>query len=293
MIELPAGVTAVAEPLPHLLISTAACTGCVYLQGAHLTAWTPAGADPVLWMSSRSAFAPGKAIRGGVPVCFPWFGGGRSGDLSPAHGFARIVPWTLAAVEVDADGRARLTLVLDAAVATGGPGADLLPAGSRATYTVSMGATLELALRVDAGPAGLDVEEALHTYLSVGDIHRVQVRGLDGASYFDKVAGTPEQQAGDVVFTGETDRVYASTATTQVVDPALGRVIEVAKSDSANTVVWNPWIAKSAAMADFGDDEWPGMVCVETANVGTDAVTLGAGESRTMTARIGVHTVTR
>jgi glucose-6-phosphate 1-epimerase len=261
----------------------------VYLHGAHVTAWTPAGQAPVIWMSRRSLFEPGRAIRGGVPICFPWFGPGRSGDMSPAHGFARVADWTLAEAQEDGDAVVMTLRLTDGDVA-GLPGVELWPHRFEALYRITVGAELGLELSVrNTGAEAISFEEALHTYLSVSDIHEVQVDGLDGATYVDKTSGGAlVRQEGPVVFTGETDRVYRTTADVEVRDGA--RTIVVARSTSANTVVWNPWIAKAAAMADFGDDEWPTMVCVETANVADEAVVLAAGDSHAVHARMSVMT---
>ena len=287
--DLPPGVTVVTTEggggLEAVRVETQAARGLVYLNGAHLAEWTPAGAEPVLWMSVHSAFAVGSPIRGGVPVCGPWLGPGRSGDRAPAHGWFRISQWTLAGASVDGDGAATLTFTLDgrdaAAAVTEGSSREV-----RAEYVVTLGRALELALTVSAGTEPLELEEALHTYLAVSDVRSVTVSGLDGVSYVDKVAGgTHEVQAGDVTFSGETDRVYAHEDSATVHDPGLGRRIVLTKEGSGSTVVWNPWVAKSAAMPDFGDDEWPGMVCLEAGNALDSAVLLGPGESHTLLAR--------
>ncbi|MPV35751.1 D-hexose-6-phosphate mutarotase [Georgenia subflava] len=289
--DLPSTVTLVDGEggLSRLDVSTPVATAEVYLHGAHLTAWTPAGQDPVIWMSSKSTFAPGKAIRGGVPICFPWFGAGREPGMSPAHGFGRLAGWTLVGADDDA-GVVTLTLRLTDADVTGVPGAQVWPHPFEATYSITLGSELGLALSVrNTGTDEYSFEEALHTYLHVKDVTGVTVEGLDGARYVDKVSGAESRtQDGPVVFAGETDRVYHSTGTATVVDPGSARTITVAKSSSANTVVWNPWTAKAAAMPDYDDAEWPTMVCVETANALDDAVTLAAGETHTMTARYAV-----
>lgn len=290
--SLPDGIAEVEAEggLPALSVRTQASEGLVYRHGAHVMAWTPAGAEPVLWQSGKSEYAPGKPIRGGVPVCFPWFGPGRTGAMAPPHGLARLVPWRLLAAAADHDGTALLRLELTAADVAGQPAADAFPADAVLRYDVRLGRSLELSLTVEAGGTALDFEEALHTYLTVGDVTKVRVRGLDSARYLDKtLAGTPERiQEGDVTFDGETDRVYFSAGAVTVDDPVLDRRILVEKSGSAATVVWNPWIAKAAAMPDYGNDEWPGMVCVEAANALDAAITLEPGESHTMRQQISI-----
>jgi glucose-6-phosphate 1-epimerase len=158
----------------------------------------------------------------------------------------------------------------------------------RVTYEVSVGDELELALTVEnLGATPFSYEVALHTYLTVGDVRQVSVAGLDGASYLDKVTGRRELQSGDVTISAETDRVYDRAGDIDVTDPVLGRRLHIASEGAANTVVWNPWIAKAAAMPDFGDDEWTGMLCIEAGNVRESAVTLAPG-SATLRYRVTV-----
>ncbi len=285
---LPEGITTSSSPIPAVNVDTAAAHGKVYLNGAHVAEWTPAGAEPVLWMSQKSDFEAGKPLRGGIPLCFPWFGPGRPGNLAPGHGFARLAQWTLTKAEVDDAGVATLGFHLSADDCRGVSGAENWTADFTAALTVVFGPELDVTFEVTAGDAPIDFEEAMHSYLAVGDIGQVRVVGLDGADFLDKVAGERRVQEGDVVFTGETDRVYDSTAAVRVEDPAGGRTILVAKTNSKNTVVWNPWIAKAAAMADYGDQEWPGMVCVEAANALDNAVELGAGESCSMSQHLAI-----
>jgi len=276
--------------LPVVRVATAVATGEVYLHGAHVTAWTPAGSDPVIWVSGSSVFADGEPIRGGIPICFPWFGSGREPELAPpAHGFARLADWRLVSAE-EHDGAVTLALELTEADAAAVPAAAKWPHPFTATLTVTFGRELAVALSVEnTGREEVSFEEALHTYLAVSDVRTTTVHGLDGAAYLDKAAAdgpVHRRQEGDVTFTGETDRVYDSEGTAVVVDS--GRSIGVVKEGSANTVVWNPWVDKAAAMPDYGDDEWPSMVCVETANVLEDAIVLAPGARHTMTARYSV-----
>lgn len=274
--------------LTTLEVDTPLAKARIFLHGAHVAEWTPAGAAPVLFMSAASNFAPGKPIRGGVPVCFPWFGGRAGHPQSPAHGFARLEEWTAESLVCEEDGTVVLSLILADSAATRAH----WPHAFLARHRIRVGTTLEMTLEVenrDAEP--LAIEEALHTYFSVADVHTVEVRGLEGAEFVDKVGAgaTKRQPVEPIRFTGETDRVFpATTAACVVVDPGLRREIVIEKSGSATTVVWNPWIAKAKAMADFGDEEWPGMVCVETANTAADSVTLAPGAKHAMTARISL-----
>ncbi len=276
-LELPKGITSVVENgLNAYRIDTPQCSGLVYEHGAHVASWKPAGQDEVLWMSDNSVFSPDKAIRGGVPICFPWFGPGRSGDRTPAHGFARLSEWYLVGASVE-KGVAKLSLEL-----TGDEVDDLggFPSDFTARLDVSMGNELTLALTVAAGETPLVFEEALHTYFRVSDIHDVKVLGLDGVTFVDKVAGGAATQEGPVIFSGRTDRVYPSAAATQIVDPV--RKVTIDKVNSGDSVVWNPWDEIAASMADFASDAWPQMVCVEAANCLGNEVTVQPGEAHTM-----------
>lgn len=252
--------------LESVVISTPEAEGEIYLQGAHVARWIPRGERPVLFLSSKSAFELRKAIRGGVPIIFPWFGPRSDGLPGPAHGLARTALW-----ERDGDAFRLKVERFDL------------------RFVVKMGAALEMSLEVtNEGPDEARFEEALHTYLAVGDVRQVSVTGLEGVEYLDKTDGFKRklQGAEPLRLTKATDSVYLKTASTcEVTDPVWNRRIVAEKSGSASTVVWNPW----AGMADLGSDEWQGMICVETANVGENAIVLAAGATHRMTATIGVH----
>jgi len=225
-------------------------------------------------MSDKSLFAPDKAIRGGVPVCFPWFGP-REG-LS-AHGFARVTAWELVATAVLPDGAVRLGFQLPKKAG----GANTFH--GNVEFVVTVGDALTLELRVtNTSPESLSFEECLHTYFFVGDINAVAITGLKGVSYLDKTDRNARKlECGDAIkIISETDRVYLdTTGAVEILDASLRRTIRVEKSGSASTVVWNPWVAKSRAMPDFGDEEFHRMVCVESGNVGQDKITLAPGKS--------------
>ncbi|WEO77399.1 D-hexose-6-phosphate mutarotase [Cryobacterium sp. SO2] len=261
-------------------------TAEVYLRGAHVAAWTPAGGTPVIWMSDQSEYAPGVPLRGGVPICFPWFAGHPTDATAPSHGFARLADWQLVEARETAEDVVLVFVLTD----TEATRASAWPHRFEARYTVTVGAELSLALEVtnrDTEP--VTFEEALHTYLAVADIRQTTVSGLEGAPFTDRLTGPLPAETEPVTFDAETDRIYqATTTTTTVTDASTGRVITVAKQGSASTVVWNPWIDKAAAMADFGDDEYTGMVCVETCNIRTDAITLAPAANHTMSVRYSV-----
>jgi glucose-6-phosphate 1-epimerase len=293
------GFEQAASGLVFARVTAPAAEATVYMQGAHLAEWRPAGEGPVLFLSARSEMQPGKAIRGGVPVIFPWFGPrkpgpGRDEKASPQHGFARTSLWELAFAAVAGE-EVHLTFTLGPNEASRALGFDHF----RVAYRMTIGKRLRLEMLVandlDAAEgegAALVFEEALHTYLAVSDVERVELMGLGGTTYLDKQDGAKRkaQPEGAVRLTGITDRVYLETTATCVVeDAAAGRRIVVEKSASRATVVWNPWAESTAKMADMEPDGWRKMLCVESANVGESAVTLRPGETHTMRAEIRVE----
>ena len=308
---VPGAATWEAGPggLPSLVVRTEQCEARLFTHGAHVASWTPllpAGPDgrapppvPGLHLSPKSAFDPKKAIRGGVPVCFPWFGP-RTDDPrvpldapaderkpSPAHGFARTTPFTVDSVALEDNGRVRveMSLVSDARTKA------LWDADFEASLVVTLGHTLGLSFEVrNTGDAELEYELALHTYLEVGDVERVQVLGLEGTKYFDKVAATHAQTGREpLVFTGETDSVFQNTkSAVTVVDPVLSRHLRIEKTGSLSTVVWNPWLVKAQAMPDVGGEAWRNFVCVEAGNVRPHHVVLPKGAVHTTSTRVSV-----
>ncbi len=262
--------------LAAVRVRSASASGLVYLQGAHVAAWQPAGEAPIIFMSEQAVYGPGKALRGGVPICFPWFGGHAEHKEYPAHGFARTTAFAYRGARLDAQGRTELEFTLDSSPQTEA----FFPFAFGVRYRVAFGATLGLEFEVrNLSSQAFSFEEALHSYFAVSDVKQVSVRGLQGASYVDKVRAlaTFTEAAVELRLTGETDRVYDSAATCRIVDPGLQRSIRVEKSHSASTVVWNPWAERAAQMADLGAAAWPGMLCVESANVGKSKITLPAG----------------
>lgn len=272
----------------RLRITGKAATATIYLQGAHLTAWQPAGAQPVIFLSRASDFTPGKPLRGGVPVVFPWFAADSkpdriNGHPGPSHGFARLQEWTVDAVHSDGTAvNIRLTLGPTDMSRSMGFDRFLL------TMDISVGAELRLQLTVNnQADTPLKFEEAFHAYFQVVDVHEASVSGLEATPYVDKTdhlavkpaAGNP------IAFTGPVDRVYKDTATPCVIhDGAQSRDIHVIKTNSMSTVVWNP----GKALPDLGEWDWHEMLCVETANVDTNARTLQPGQSWKMGATVTV-----
>ena len=276
-----------SEPVPGwpvAEITTPLASARVALHGAHVLSWQPAGQQPVIWVSKAAFFEPGKPVRGGVPVCWPWFGAVPGKTL---HGFVRTLVWQVRAAELDATGQLVLRLGLTD------------DANTRAVWdhafdlelAVTVGRTLTLALTTrNTGDAPLNITQALHSYFCTDDITQTTVQGLDGTRYLDKVQNFAVcQQSGDVSFTGETDRIYTDTTADSLIQDGAGRrSIRISKQGSASTVVWNPWVEKEKTMADMAPGEHRQFLCVETCNAGPDAVTIAPAMTHTLAATISV-----
>ena len=261
---------------PVMSVRNAHADAAIALQGADVTSFQPHGQEPVLFLSRHAAYAPGKAIRGGIPICWPWFGPHPTDPTKPDHGFARTRPWSVLDTMAMPNGatRVRLGLTDDAETRA------LWPHAFSLELAVTVGATLEVALVTrNTGREAFVCSGALHSYFRIGDVTASMIQGLEGTPYVDKVdGGRLKVQQGPVTIAGETDRVYTdTTASCLIVDPTLGRRVTVAKRGSRSTVVWNPWRDKARRLADFGDDEYTEMVCVEVANAGADTVTVAPG----------------
>jgi glucose-6-phosphate 1-epimerase len=273
--------------LPFLDVETPRCRAVLTPYGGQLCEWTPAPrTEPVVWRSPRAVYAEGKAIRGGVPICFPWFGNHPSDAKRPAHGFARTRAWEIVEVaDDDDDVVVRFRLVDDAATRS------LWDATFAAGLEIALGSTLSLRFDVEnRGRGPITAEVALHAYFGVGDVERIRIHGLERTRFLDKVDGGVERRQGDesLAIVGEVDRVFLDTPVAcEIEDPVLDRRIRIEKSGSLATVVWNPGPEKAAAMADVGD-AWPRFVCVETACCGPHALRLEPGERHAVEARISV-----
>jgi glucose-6-phosphate 1-epimerase len=269
-------------------VSLGGIAGELYLQGAQVTAWHPPGEQPVLFTSPNAVFAPGKAIRGGIPIIFPWFGPNRHVPAPPQHGFARTATWHLDGVETAGE-----SLTLTLSLGDVEVGSQFWPEPFRATYTVTFARTLSLRLAVENRAAHLIVfEQALHSYFAVSDIMAVAISGLADTMYLDKTqAGRRERETASLVTVGaETDRVYLNTpARCAIEDRNWRRRVVIEKNGAASTVLWNPWGEKAAAMVDLGDRAWRGMVCVETGNIADNKVRLAAGDEHQMSTSVSVE----
>lgn len=258
--------------LPAIIVSHPKVRAALTLQGAHLIAWQPSGEQPVLWLSDKSQFAPGKAIRGGVPICWPWFG--PAGE--PAHGFARNQPWTLSAHDENEDG-VMLTLVLESNAQT----LKLWPHEFTLIARFRLGQHCEIELEAHGD---FEATAALHSYFTVSDISGVEVSGL-GNSYIDKVnQGEIGSSDGKQRYPGRIDRIFTAAEDCSVInDPAVQRQIEVYHHHHSDVVTWNPGVELSCSMADMPNEGYKTMVCVETARINQPLRSAGEKPARLAT----------
>jgi glucose-6-phosphate 1-epimerase len=272
------------------VVNNSHASAMIALQGAHVMTWTPHGQQPVIWLSRAATFSPGKSIRGGVPICWPWFGPHASDAKLPGHGFARTVPWEVVESRSLRDDRTVLVLRLTETEAT----RKQWPHATPVEAHITVGTTLEMELVThNNGSAPVTIGDALHTYLEVSDIREVKIHGLGGCPYLDKVdGGSRKQQQGPVTVGSEVDRVYLeSTADCLVEDPRWRRRIRVSKRGSRSSVVWNPWTEKAAKMGDFGTRGYLNMVCVESTNAAEDVVNIGPGGEHRLWVRYAVEPI--
>lgn len=264
--------------LPKLEISTRWSDAEIYLHGAHVTHFQKRGEAPLLFLSQVSRFSEGTAIRGGIPIIFPWFG---ARDGQPMHGFARTQSWRLKEILTLPNGEVSVRLCLPESPE------GVLCHTFKAEYLVTVGEALtaELIIENESAKEEFAFENCLHTYFYVGDISAVSVRGLQGVDYLDKVENFARklEKNEEITIASETDRVYVNTAgTVEILDRNLHRKVVVEKSGSRSTVVWNPWIARAQQMPDLGNDDYLRMLCVESGNVAGDKVILRSGQSASL-----------
>jgi glucose-6-phosphate 1-epimerase len=283
-----AQITVGNNGLLRVSITTPASTGEIYLHGAHLTSWRPAGGEEVIFLSQRSQFEPGKAIRGGIPVCFPWFRNKVDDPKAPSHGFVRTKDWKLDEIEMRGDG------VMVSLSTSSDEGTKVWwPHDFHLLHRLILGTALTQELVVsNTGTTPLRFEEALHTYYRVGGAEAIRISGLDGVAYLDNTdANREKRQVGDIVFTAQTDRAYMDTThAVEIADPILRRRLRLTKQNSRTTVVWNPWSTGAQSLADLGD-EWRAMACVEASNMRAFGIDLAPGQQHTMKTVIQVEAV--
>jgi glucose-6-phosphate 1-epimerase len=267
----------ITSPLAH---------GQMYVHGAHVTSWRPAGSEEVLFLSSKSRWEEGQAIRGGIPICFPWFRAKADDPHAPAHGFVRTRSWQLYSI-VENNAGVAVTMFIESDEQT----RRWWPEEFRLLHRVTFGSELKLELVcINTGQNPLHFEEALHTYNRVADVGTVRLQGLDGTRFFDNTDSNKEKaQLGDVTVASQTDNAFVNTQNSvDLLDPKMHRRIRLQKANSSTTVVWNPWQEGASRLRDLGEGEWKQFLCVEASNITRAAVAVAPGQEHTVSAVLSV-----
>jgi glucose-6-phosphate 1-epimerase len=284
------GVARVRESngaMPRVQITSSLCEAEMYLHGAQITSWKPAGSDEVLFLSAKTQWTDGQAIRGGIPICFPWFRAKANNPQAPAHGFVRTRAWQLESI-LEEDDAVVVTMVTESGEHT----RHWWPGEFRLVHRATFGSQLKLELVcTNTGTTPLRFEEALHTYNRVADVQHVRLHGLDTVSFLDNTDSNKEKaQRGNVAIASQTDSAYLNTRNTvELSDPKMRRRIRLAKANSLTTVVWNPWREKASELRDLADGEWTQFLCVEASNILDAAVLLEPRQEHRMTAILSVE----
>jgi glucose-6-phosphate 1-epimerase len=274
--------------MPIVAISNGQAKAAISVYAGQVLQFQPTGAsDPVMFLSDTAYYQAGKAIKGGVPICWPWFGPDPEGKGRASHGFVRDRPWNVIGTSTLPDGRTQLLLGLVDTAETQA----IWPQSFSLTIAITVGTTLQIELITrNTGNEAFNITQALHTYFTVGDISKVSVVGLEGTEYLDKVdGGQTKTQAGAVTVAGEVDRVYLNVpASLTIDDAALNRKINITSTGSKTAIVWNPWSEIAAKMVDLGDTDYQRLICVETANAANEIVAVPAGGEYRLGATIGL-----
>ncbi|NOX42292.1 MAG: D-hexose-6-phosphate mutarotase [Gammaproteobacteria bacterium] len=274
--------------IPVIEIQNEQASATISLQGAHLFSWVPSGEDEVIWVSEDATFAPAKSVRGGVPICWPWFGAHENNTSYPAHGFARAVLWQVTNTQQLSAGETQITFKLetnqlDASQLTENI-QHMWPTATIAEYSLTIAKTLTLELTtINNSDQSITLGQALHTYFNIEDVTNTTVYGLEGKDYLDKTDNFNRKiQTGPVIIDSEVDRVYLQTPDDIIIDNKKRKII-IKKQGSLSTVVWNPWKNVAEKMGDLGKEGYLKMLCVESANAAEDTISISAGESHKLT----------
>ena len=275
--------------LPMIQVKTAKAKALISLHAGQVLSYQPAGeADDVMFLSEKAYYQDGKAIKGGAPICWPWFGADPEGKGRPGHGFVRNRPWNVVATEAMSNGDIKVTLGLVDTPETRA----IWPHAFSLRQEIVIGDTLNLSLITrNTGKEKFTITQAFHTYFKVGDITRAKVAGLTGYDYLDKAGGgnTQKHQTGDVTIDTEVDRIYLNVGNTLTIDDgALNRRIQITSQGSKTAVVWNPWEKIARDMADLEDADYQRLLCVETTNAADDVVEVAPDSECRLTANYRV-----
>lgn len=272
------------EDFTFIEINNQHANALISIYGGQVLSFQPNSENNLLFVSDKAYYQTGKAIKGGIPVCWPWFGADPEGLGRSAHGFARNSMWSVRETSTTKNGETVVILgLVDSEYSRA-----IWPHAFDLTLIITVGKTLGLELKThNTGKEPFSITQALHTYFAVGDINHTRVAGLDGVEYIDTTTSEMEiiKQQGDIIIDKEVDRIYTNTSSDiTIVDDALKRQIQIASSGSNSTVVWNPWAKISAEMADLNDTDYQRFVCVETTNAASDSIEIQPGEAFSLSA---------
>ena len=284
-------VTGDAESGPILDIDYQDHCARISLFGGHVFDWQPAGHAPVLWVSPGTRFNRKRSIRGGTPVCWPWFAVHPTHTGWPSHGYIRTADWTLESAE-----QTNEAIVLRLSPPVEDRDAAFFPHAMRPTRDLEIGGTLTFRLtQTNTGDEPVEIGQALHTYFAIGDISEMEITGLEATPFIDKLevekeGGHREPEGTPITVSSEIDRIYRElSGPVALHDRKLGRTIEISHERATNAVVWNPWIEKTIALGDMGTEHaYRTMMCIETGNVPPDALELVPGQSHTLATQYAV-----
>ncbi|GDX60326.1 MAG: putative glucose-6-phosphate 1-epimerase [Nitrosomonadaceae bacterium] len=278
-----------AGGLPFIEVTTANSSALISVYAGQVLSFRPAGEmDDLMFLSEKAYYQTGKAIKGGAPVCWPWFGADPQGLGRPAHGFVRNRMWNVVATEITVSGAIRVILGLEDTPET----IEIWPQSFTLMLEITVGKSLNLELVTrNTGAQLFPVTQAFHTYFKVGDISQVSVSGLEDTDYIDKVDNSAlKKQIGPVVINEEVDRIYLGVRDELVInDIALKRRIRIRSGGSKTAVVWNPWAKISAEMADLQDNDYRNLLCAETTNAATDVVEVSPGRESRLVANYSIE----
>lgn len=262
-----------------LAIRTTVASAEIALQGAQVLSWSPNGNNDVLWCAPLPPAHSGKAIRGGIPICWPWFGPHATDPSQPQHGMVRTANWTLAATHATANG-AQIVFTHDAF-------------GCALRVELKIGRQLTLSLSAtNQSVAPVTITEALHTYFSVSDARTIKVYGLDGLTYRDNADGAREKQhLGEITPSQETIAVFPNTPdVVELRDQGFHRGIRITRGGGRSTIVWHPG-ASVSTFKDIQPTEATRFICVESGNVMPHAVTIAPGGTHRLAVTYDVTTL--
>ncbi|MER2512068.1 MAG: D-hexose-6-phosphate mutarotase [Nitrosomonas ureae] len=275
--------------LPMIQVQSAKAGALISLHAGQVLSYRPAGEpEDVLFLSEKAYYQDGKAIKGGAPICWPWFGADPEGKGRSGHGFVRNRAWNVVATEAMANGDVKVTLGLEDTPDTRA----IWPQSFSLLQEIVIGDALNLSLITrNTGKETFSITQAFHTYFKVGDIARTKVLGLEGCEYIDKAGGgnAQKRQSDAVTVESEVDRIYLDVGNTLTIDDsALNRCIRITSQGSKTAVVWNPWEKISKEMADLEDADYQRLLCVETTNAANDVIEIVPGSECRLTANYRV-----